>query len=213
MRLGTGAREGDPMKAPSVVSHLPGQTEYASFPKGVDACLQDTTPPATQPPTCNPVPPDSGTPPEADICAFTPVAWQSIPANVCTNPQPYIHGMASDPAQVTFLTDYLQFFCSPVSLEQSWAGSMVVSHVVDLSDKTVVNELGRLMQEAVNAYVPEESPPTDADRALAGATIKKFFEFNVCDSSARLMTPTEVFGATSSSPTTPPDATPAGSCL
>lgn len=47
-RLGTGSASGNQMKKPVVRSHLPGGTEFASFPASVDACLADPTP---NPPT------------------------------------------------------------------------------------------------------------------------------------------------------------------
>ena len=166
-RLGTGATAGKPMTQPIVLSHLPGASEFNTFPQDVAACLADDTPLPEPPPPCDPTL-DDGAPPRIDMCLYGPSAlFQEelfgtfLPNGVCSNTQGWLATLNLTGGQKLCLTKYLGLLCTPVSKQQVWQGTSVVSRVWNLEPAINDAVLDIVKNECAPAFVGPDADPND----------------------------------------------------
>ncbi len=172
-RLGTGSTAGQPRKKPRVLSHLPQRSHFESFDEGVDACLADETPLPEIPPPCE-AQLDDGAPPKAEVCLYGPgfrtladLVPQVTPG-ICGTIETWV-AMAGlpTPEQAECVGNYLRFLCSPVSKEQAWQGSHVISRVWNMDD-AMSSELHAILGQCATAFVSGSGQAAnDAATALA----------------------------------------------
>ena len=224
-RLGTGSRDGDVMKQPAAVSHLPGHAEFNSFDIDVDSCLADDTPNPPTPPPCQAIP-ASAEPPSAQICAYGPaLAGEApgpfplplpqlppLPPGVCASPAAYVAGLGLTPAQSDCVGGLLGFLCTPVSQQQAWNGKSVVSKVLDLTNPAQGEALAYVAQICVQSFLPPGALelPDDELKQVADSIANSLVQFGICTSDATLLSDDEVIGALTGS--TPPPLMPGPPC-
>jgi hypothetical protein len=202
-RLGTGSPSGDPLKAPTVWSHLPNAGLFASFPPGgdVDSCLANPAQNQPAPPPCGPQPPATTTPPSAGLCIYaggpppSQLGSVPLPPNVCSNVTGYVNkAMAlSSPDERQCMIDKLNFLCQATSQEQNYLGTEVVAHVWDPTNQAEMAKIQNLTRECVKAGL--ESNPKQDPNTLAN----QLFGFSVCSAGATLFTPTQAANLTPNS--------------
>ena len=221
-RLGTGARDGDVMKQPAVLSHFPGRPEFNTFDVSVDTCLADEAPNPPPPPPCTAVT-DPGEPPSAEICVFGPAfgtgsilgeplpILPAPPQGVCGNINAYALALALAPAQKACVADLLAFLCQPISKQQIWQGKSVISRVLELTNAAQGQALADVVGACVNAFVPQ-TPDVDPDELKHAMDLvaNALVHFGVCTDDATLLGDNEVIGAVTG--TTPPPIQPGPPC-
>jgi hypothetical protein len=202
-RIANGATAGNTMTQPNVLSHLPGQSDFNTFPQSVPACLADSTPLIPPPPPCQPTAP-VGAPPSVNLCMYGPSPFiqenligKGLPTNVCPNIQGFVAPLAITAGQKLCLTKYLNFMCQPVSNTQSLNGFNVVTRLWDL-DKKLSAELVDIVGECGDAFV---GPDQSAEEFVAGLV-----GISVCDKNAILIPDSDIIAAIS--PTAPPSPSP-----
>lgn len=200
LRIGTGSRQGNPMLAPDVSSHLPGGTEHASIPGGVGACLADTRPYPTEAPPCSPTV-DSGSLPQVQLCMFIrpPLPLDggggfALPENVCSDIDGYATSLRLSTEGTECLRAAFQFQCASPSMQQTWHGDSVVSRVINLTDVTQMRQLGEIMNRCARGFVSTVGSPASI-QLRAQDFFRGFYGAGACDASARLLTGAEVMSA------------------
>jgi hypothetical protein len=194
VRLGTASMDGDPMKNPTVRSHLPGTAPFPALQTGgVDACLADNTDLPNPPPECAPGR-DTGRPPQANVCAYANTLQVT---GACADIERMVTVQARTPAQATCVRNLMRFVCQPVSLEQSYMGMRVVGHILDLRDTPENRDpsnpasmayFGAQMAQCVNAFVPRTGVAA-TDHAAAEAWLTSHVGFATCNDTAGLIGP------------------------
>ncbi len=193
MRIGTGASLGQAMTKPAVWSHLPNGAEYNTFDQDVAACLVDPAEPPPPPPPCEPGV-DAGGPPRVDMCLYGPtLLFQEgfidamVPANVCTNLQPWLASLMLTADQKACLANYFGLLCQPVSKTQTWEGVTVVSRVWNL-DETMNDDLVKISQQCAAAFVGVDADAADpAVKAKARQMLDGLISVGMCRSNAELI--------------------------
>ncbi len=167
-RIATGATSGNAMTQPNVLSHLPGGNDFKTFTTDVAACLADETPLPSAPDPCVPGP-SSGAPPSAALCLYGPefliqenFIGTMLPQNVCPNIQGWLSTLNLGGGQKLCLAKYLGFLCKPVSQEQSWQGTNVISRIWNLDPKLNA-EIRDIAEECGEAFVGTELPPDNPE--------------------------------------------------
>jgi hypothetical protein len=187
LRVGTGSEAGDSMMKPSVNSHVFGSGNYASFPKSVDACLAEPSIEPVDPEVCTPEPPDQGSAPHVNMCAFMTVRndgnnlVQFPPKNVCGAKSSWAKNMAPLPGLISCTTDLLDYLCSPISYEQQASQSSVnVSHVANTHAE--LTEVFEILESCANRA---------GQLGMSEASITSWFEddfgISACDANGRLI--------------------------
>ena len=214
LRLATGATAGTAMTKPNVLSHLPGRTDFTTFPQTVPVCLADDVPPPPPPDKCEPAV-GSGAPPAVQLCLFGPelvvqenFVGQLLPPNVCPNIQGWLATLSLSGSQKLCLTKYLNFLCSPVSKSQSWNGVNVVSRVWNL-DPAMNSELLDIANTCGPAFVDLAVDDPEFKLEVEALT-SGLIGVAACTSDATLIPDSQII--TAISPTTPPSAQPGQIC-
>ncbi len=203
LRIANGATAGSTMTQPNVLSHLPGRSDFKTFPQSVAACLADATPLLPPPPPCQPTAP-VGAPPSVNLCLYGPSPFiqenligKGLPPDVCPNIQGFVAPLSISAGQKLCLTKYLNFMCQPVSNKQSINGFNVLTRLWDL-DKKLSAELVDIVGECGDAFIGPDQSAEEFVSGLVGVS--------VCDKNATLIPDSEIINAIS--PTTPPSASP-----
>lgn len=225
LRIGTGSGMGaDPMKRPELtMGHWPASASslsssaFETIPTGVDACLASPKPVAPPPPAC---PPrfDGGGPASAEVCIFSgenpyEVAdprWRTSPglgtagywSEVCAAPSAAAakYFGSWSPAQQTCLADLASYVCAPVSKAQVWQGRYGLARVLRMDDATMMTQLAQVSERCAAAFITTTNP-SEAN-AQAQALVKRLLQFGTCDTSATMLSGTELV----SGPTDPTKA-------
>jgi len=208
LRLGTGSAHGQPMKKPTVLSHLPLHSEFDTFTQDVDACLADDTTVPEAPPPCKPVV-DSGTTPQAELCLYGPTSLLQeellqtfLPPNVCGNVSGFVGSLGLGDLQAECIEDYLAFVCSPVSKQQTFEGEEVVARVWNL-DLEMQHDLKAIVDSCATAFA-------GADKGKAQALVEGLVSVAACREDATLLAGKDLVELVT--PGTPPPPQPAAAC-
>lgn len=209
-RLGTGSSTGEPLKKPTVLSHLPQRTHFESFDQDVDACLADETPLPEIPPPCE-AQEDDGEPPTAEVCLYGPGfrtlvdLVPQVKPGICGKIEGFVGESGLVGAQAQCVGDYLRFLCTPTSKEQLFKGSLVIGRVWNL-EAVMSEKLHAIVQDCANAFVTGSGPTA---KAKAEDLAEELVGVAACKTDATLLGDADLVGI--GPPGQAPKAQP-GSC-
>ena len=183
LRLATWSPNGDPLKYPTAVSHLPGGSQYHAFNESVDTCLTDVAAPAPPAPCGNPT--DNGTPQSKGLCS---VMLAKFSGNACTQQSTWLAALEGSYAQyfdttaTSKLQDLIRLSCTATQTED---GSGNVSHVLggtNYSDLTeIITDLTTILTEIGNNAYHANGSTTAAQGWANGVNNQGVVTFSACN--------------------------------